>query len=247
MLCDPLSPMPPTPQYIHADEEEDEEEIVVVQPAAKLSPAADKALPNGDRRRGQLNKVLENLKRTAENQAALNQGGNSTSSDVSLPSSSSTAPGTSGRRKMTDKPTKAELREEPVLVGESETDGPSSYVESSFSIFDAELDPLNLQGYSSREERQVVDSAGVETSPDVDSDLVQRVRKALEQQSLAAEDRPSSKQRIGSTNSVASSPRQTPGPVSRLSKCLTPSIAGEHIPAQDFSYCGAGVPVRLIR
>jgi hypothetical protein len=218
MLCDPLSPMPPTPQYVHVDEEEEEEmEIILAQAPAK---SVEKPLATGDRRRGQLNKVLENLKRTAENQAALNLGSNGANSGPL--SSSSTAQGSSGRRKMTETPKKAEPREEPA---EPEIVNPTSYDESAYSIFDAESDPLNLKEYSSREERQV-DSSAVDESSDVDADLVQRVRKALEQQSLAEERPGGSTPRIGRPDSVTSTPRQTSGSVSRLSNCPPSSSTG---------------------
>ena len=206
VLCDPLSPMPATPQYIHVDDEDDGEEeggaSMLELSVSRAPPADTKPLPGGERRRGQLDRVLQNLKKTAENQAASSQG---TSKTAVGPSALSTK--TSRRRKRAEEPAKAVLNEAPEVAAEELEAVRPCVGDSMVSIFDSEMDPLNLQGDKSRESRQVDDSA-VEESADGEMDLVERVRKALELQKQLEEDRPASRYKTVRSDSVTPSQTQ---------------------------------------
>jgi hypothetical protein len=200
-LCDPLSPMPPTPQYIHVDDDDEEnrEQVesaicdtknersvhsIPSSASGKTPSAAGRSAAAG--RRGQLDRVLQNLKRTAENsnKVHLAAGGDSTIHDAVSAETSRRR----SRKEPAEQLTKAELKSSSCSLEADVGVTSRKELEPGGSIFDTEEDPLLVPDSSGRERTRVA-PAGAEVD---DVDLVQQVRLALQQQSLA-ESRPSSR------------------------------------------------------
>lgn len=202
-LCDPLSPMPPTPQYIHIDSDDDGEDggssnVGVPPPVSEEDSrpflSRDKSLPasgTSGRRGHLLDKVLQVLKRTAENANKENHtasgaaGGDlSTVSPLASPVSEPT-PMRRGR-KPAEKPIKAEPRTAQLLAGTTEvgSSGQGPVKPPGFSIFGTRMETPSVAGGDHKEQQPVEAAAVPDSSAADEDDLVQRVRLALQQQNL---------------------------------------------------------------